>query len=677
MIDDKGEGLSVDDAQSILQRFEKYKASSQQWRSNISDDMAFITPGGMWTSEQVAALRDRGQAAIEIPIISPQIELQKSQIIGKQPSFKVLPRTDTDVKKGKLFSELCTYMWQLNDADMVVDDVVTNQLSFGKGYFYLSWNSNLDDGYGAVSIDSLHPLSVVVDPNSRRKDEEDASYKYIFGYLSANDARNQYPELADLIDSEKGAVKEIQFSSSAASEFDIELYDNISDPGDESVLILHEFTKKQIPFYIVKYNDGENIIEKEMTEDEFGEFKISLEKNDTEDILQYINDVEKKWRTRVEKSLVVGNTLAKREILQTEKYPVIPVSYRHYGNPYTISLTRFMRGLQQEVNHRRSLMIAHATASTNNKILLPTGSVADVEKFQVDWSKPNSVMFFDSTYGAPTTVPPVPLPNNYFQLEMVAKKDAEFIAGAFGLSHGDPEGAPRTKGATMLLDEWASRRSGITARYLYGALRVVGRVMIDFIQNYLTKDRIIRIVNPYDEYEQQMIQIGIGDMYTGEDIQSIGDPSVGKYDVVVIIGSMAPSNRYAEAQFYMEALKIGAIDQVEYLKKTDVFDREGVLKRIGEKQKLEQELNQQNAQVEDMKKTIASFSQKLQDAEGRITQVQRDSEFDKREMDLEDKWQRRLLTLEERINELDLLKKEMRMKKETIKNQATPEKGTK
>jgi hypothetical protein len=53
-----------------------------------------------------------------------------------------------------------------------------------------------------------------------------------------------------------------------------------------------------------------------------------------------------------------------------------------------------------------------------------------------------------------------------------------------------------------------------------------------------------------------------------------------------------PSNKHAEYQMYLEAYQLGLIDKVEALKKTEIFDKEGVLQRTGEVQRLQQAVSQ-------------------------------------------------------------------------------------
>ena len=71
--------------------------------------------------------------------------------------------------------------------------------------------------------------------------------------------------------------------------------------------------------------------------------------------------------------------------------------------------------------------------------------------------------------------------------------------------------------------------------------------------------------------------------------------------MVVVAGSTLPTNRFAELEFYMDAYQKGLIDREEVLKKTEVFDIEGVLKRtdiIAKLQKQVQQLSEQNKKLQ-------------------------------------------------------------------------------
>ena len=58
-----------------------------------------------------------------------------------------------------------------------------------------------------------------------------------------------------------------------------------------------------------------------------------------------------------------------------------------------------------------------------------------------------------------------------------------------------------------------------------------------------------------------------------------------------------PSNKWGEWEIYMQAYQSGLIDKVEALKKTDIFDKEGVLQRTDMIQQLQQALGQAQEQI--------------------------------------------------------------------------------
>jgi hypothetical protein len=75
------------------------------------------------------------------------------------------------------------------------------------------------------------------------------------------------------------------------------------------------------------------------------------------------------------------------------------------------------------------------------------------------------------------------------------------------------------------------------------------------------------------------------------------DISLGQYDVRIISGSTMPSNKHAEYQMYLEAYQLGLIDKVEALKKTEIYDKQGVLERTSEVSRLQGLVQQLQDQI--------------------------------------------------------------------------------
>ena len=90
---------------------------------------------------------------------------------------------------------------------------------------------------------------------------------------------------------------------------------------------------------------------------------------------------------RIELTVVIGDDLLYQRILPIENYPVVPFCNLHTRTPYPVSDVRMVKNLQQYINKTRSLIVSHATTSTNVKILVPEGSV-DMREFEEKWAQP-------------------------------------------------------------------------------------------------------------------------------------------------------------------------------------------------------------------------------------------------------------------------------------------------
>ena len=78
------------------------------------------------------------------------------------------------------------------------------------------------------------------------------------------------------------------------------------------------------------------------------------------------------------------------------------------------------------------------------------------------------------------------------------------------------------------------------------------------------------------------------------------DVTIGQHDVRIVSGSTLPSNRVAEYQMYLDAFKMGLVDDVEVLKKSEIFDKEGVLKRKGQMAQMQGYIQQLEKQIKDL-----------------------------------------------------------------------------
>ena len=301
---------------------------------------------------------------------------------------------------------------------------------------------------------------------------------------------------------------------------------------------------------------------------------------------------------KVKQCVVIGDKHLYSRTLPTSKYPIVPIMNLHTRTPYPMSDVRMVKGLQDFINKTRSLIIAHATTSTNMKVMIPAGSV-DMQEFEQKWAQPGVGIEVDFDMGQPVVAQPTPLPNELYHNEQTAKNDIDHQLGLYEMMQGNTASAPQTYKATIALDEFGQRKIKSKLADIEGSLTRLGQVAVQLMQELYQEEKVFRLVQPNNSMTEYAVNKRMYDDATNE-ISVVNDITVGKYDVVYVSGSTLPSNRYAELEFYMDAFSKGLIDQQEVLKKTEIFDMEGVLQRTDTIAQLQQQVEQAQEQIKDL-----------------------------------------------------------------------------
>jgi len=658
----KDKSQSPDMVNETLELFDTYSSKRDNWASQAKEDKEFRL-GKQWTSEQRETLMNRGQAPIVINRVHPAVESAKAMLTSNRPSFRCAPREDSDNKVAQVMSALLSYMYDISDGRAVIRQAIDDYFVMGVGYIQVYQDPSMDMGKGEVCIHDVDPLDVYVDPNSRHKLFDDAENVIVSKLFTKSQAKKLYPMYSSKIENAQsdsgnkvdfnapftereddgevtfpediGRVNNQEYVRGYERYYKVDVqeyrtYEAFS--GKEELLGEEEYEiYSQRPAWILQ---GQILTDEQKTQELYSQLsqqrqmviaqkleellqagyseeesmslaedevpQISFEQITYADLIaQGSIKIVKITSKKVKQCVIMGETLLYSRVLPLDSYPIIPIMNIHTRTPYPTSDVRLIKGLQEYINKTRSLIIAHATTSTNTKILVPEGSV-DMKDFEEKWAQPGVAIPYDPTDGAPMPVQPTPLPNELYQNELTAKNDIDHALGLYEMMMGNSQAAPQTYKATISIDEFGQRKMKSKLADVESALKRVGEVAIPLMQQLYTSEKIFRVVQPNNSINDYVINKRLVDDKTDE-IKVINDITIGKYDVAVVTGSTLPSNRYAELEFYMDAYQKGLIDRQEVLKKTEVFDMEGVMQRTDMIAQLQEQLKQASEQIKQLK----------------------------------------------------------------------------
>ena len=665
-----------------------YSAKRSEWAKQAVEDNEFRN-GKQWSDKQVKKLRSRAQEPVVVNVIHSAVEQAKALLTSNSPRFQSAAREDSDVKTGRIFSDLMSWIWDNSNGNAVLKQVIDDYYVMGMGVMSSYIDPKKDYSKGEICLKAISPLDVYIDPSSQDQFCQDANNIIIGKKIMKSQLLEAYPEFKELIEAATetshlslptttrfGLLDEqvlpITKSGVRASDEDKELevferyskvkipYMRVFDPyqGREEVLNEKQFAEYQKqecmleitaegktyitePQAVVKmqqvYENVGQVFHMEMNPQTGQPFPMKGPENEmsipgsTTELVPLIKselidegliEVVPIEETNIKVCLSVGDEYLYSTVLPIDRYPIVPFMNRHNRNPYPMSDVRLVKGLQEYINKIRSLIVAHASSSTNVKLLIPRGSM-NKRELEEQWGRAGTaVIESDPELGQPHVAGPVPLPNELYKNEADAKADIEQILGIYALMQGDQGAAPQTYKGTIALDEFGQRRIRSKKDDIEASLNELAKVIVNMIQYVYTDRKVLRILKANNTQAEVILNQPVYHDITGEFIGKVNDVTVGHYDVICVAGSTLPNNRWARFEYYKELFSMGVIDQVELLKQTDVADMEGVLAR--------------SSQTAQLQGALQQAQEKIKDLEGDLQTAHRESLHDRKRVELKE-----------------------------------------
>ena len=468
----------------------------------------------------------------------------------------------------------------------------------GMGYFYVYIDPEADFGRGDVKFTYLNPFRVYADPASRNRYFDDASSIILSTVLTKDQIISLYPEIEESLPEIDTMTQEDDYPSSSrknsSESFTPDVVRDADSAGYEKYRILERFEKVKVPYYRLfnKQSGEEKVVDMETFEQIVNQESHLIESGLVEavDIMQ----------TRIQVTATMGQFLLYQQVLNTDVYPVIPVPNIWTNTPYPKSDVSKVKDSQRLINKLFSLTLSHAQASAGLKLLVPEGSVDDVGQLERDWANPNAVLEYNPEFGEPHFPAPQPLAGEFYHLIDRVEHYIDLNFGIPELMQGFKEKAPDTVRGTAMLSEMGESRGRSKLKDIEGSLNQLGRCIYNIAKGHYTFQKTFRIVQPNNDLTEFAVNNRLYDDKTNE-LQTIdNDISLGQHDVRIISGSTLPSNKIAEYNMYLDAYKLGLVDDVEVLKKTEIYDKEGVLQRKGMMAKMQSYIQQLEGQIKEL-----------------------------------------------------------------------------
>jgi len=566
-------------------------------------------------------LQSVGQADFVIDRVYAAVDKLKSLLTARPARFNSLGREDSDARMSKVWNTLLEYVWDISKGDVIFKQVVHDYAVCGLGYMYVYIDPESDYGRGEVMYKNVDPFRVYVDPASRDRFFQDASGIILSTFLTKQQLLDTYPQLEEVIDDVQVGVNSLYGEDYPTS--NLKNSNNVLTPAEAKNLdyqvnqkyqILDRFYKVKAPYYrLFSTVDGKEKIVNEET------YQGALEDEMTQRAIESgAIEVQEVMQTRIAQCSSIGDILLFERVLNTDIYPIIPFANIWTNTPYPKSDVNKVKDSQRLLNKLFSLTLSHAQSAAGLKLLIPEGSVDSVSQLEKDWANPNAVIEYNPEFGEPHYPQPAPLTSEFYYLIDRVEKYIDLNFGIPELLQGFKDQAPETVRGTMLLSEMGESRGKSKLRDIESSLAQVGQVVYNLAKDHYKFQKTFRIVQPNNDQTEFTVNMKLYDDTTNELVTIQNDLNLGQHDIRIISGSTLPSNKVAEYNMYLDAYKLGLVDDVEVLKKSEIFDKEGVLQRKSQMAQMQQYISQLENQVKKLSGDLQTSERETVGARKRV-----------------------------------------------------------
>jgi hypothetical protein len=479
--------LPADFAETANERYKQAKRFWANWQGDAREWFAFVA-GDQWMQEDLDILNEQKRPSITFNYSEKMIDAVVGAEVQSRQEVRYLPREMSDVQLAELWTNANKWCRDESNAEDEESDAFRDALICGMGWTHtrMSYESDLD---GLVEENRIDPLEMLPDPSAVKPGLTDRRYTFRDIWIEESTVKRNWPQAIGFAEVEQDAsgvdvVRQGQHYNDLDTESGIK-----EDQHKGKVQLRHYECVELTPVYRVAMPDGS----RELNAAEFAKIKDELDSAGT----KYIKQHKRVYYY----AYFAGETFLEGDVSPTQRgftYNCITGKRdRNKGSWY--GLTKVMVDPQRWANKWLSQILHIINSNAKGGLLAEVGAFVDPERAQDEWAQADKITLLKE--GGITKIKEKAMaqyPNGLDRLMEFALSSLPQVTGinleALGLAGREQ--------ANVLEQSRKQAAYGLLSP-VFDALRRFrksqGKVALDFIVNYMSDGRMIRIGGPESE----------------------------------------------------------------------------------------------------------------------------------------------------------------------------------
>lgn len=464
----------------IRGKLRESKSRLADWRRDAAEEFDFYA-GHQWTDEDIAILEEQRRVPVVFNRTSRTINAVVGIEISNRQEVRFLPRETQDTGFNEMLNEASKWVRDGCDAENEETEAFRDMAVCGMGWTetHLDYETDPD---GQIIIERVDPLEMFWDCSSTKKNLRDARWVARVKKMSKDAVQEMWPDYEGHDLGEEWLDDKDEPHDASPPYYDEEEKDSVPT---KSIEVVHFQWYERETFHRVLTTGGQII---ELSHVKWERLKDRIEG-------MGLRHVEQKRRVYKCAYLIGSKVYEKRDNESQEGFTFKAMTAMRDRNRHSwFGLIRIMRDPQKWANKWLSQMLHIMNSNAKGGLLAELGAFVDPRKAETDWPKSDSILWLEN--GGLTKIQ--------------ERAMAQFPAGFANLMQIAVEAIHDTPGVNQELMglvgheqagvlESMRKSAGVTLlAFMFDALQLYrkdqGRVLAEFIREYISDGRLIRVV---------------------------------------------------------------------------------------------------------------------------------------------------------------------------------------
>lgn len=586
------------------QRYKEATRFWQNWKGEARAEYAFIA-GDQWLADDLTILEKDKRPSITFNYSEKMIDAVVGAEVSNRQEVTYRPRELTDAPLAEIWTNASKWVRDEGNIEDEETDAFRDCLICGMGWTHTRVSYEFDPD-GMIEVNRVDPVDMKADPSATKPGLVDRRYSFREWWIDDQIVKRQWPEAITLGTDPLHEPPGVDVITRG------QRYDG--DESDDPELhrgqtqIRHYECVEQEPFYRVA-TEGSIM---EVPASDFRGMKADLDAKN----ITYI----KQYRRVYYYAYFANDTLLEAGKSPTQEgFTYNCMTGKRDRNKNTwYGLTRVMKDPQRWANKWLSQILHIINSNAKGGLLAEVNAFVDPVKAQEEWSKPDSITLLKEGALSGQKIKEKQMANYPTGLDRLMEFALSSLPQVTGINL-EALGLAGREQANVLEQSRKQAAYGLLAP-IFDALRryrkTQGRVLLDFIVNYISDGRMIRIGGPDSK---QFIPLTKA-------------PEAPRFDIIVDQAPDSPDSKAKTwevlGQILPAMMKAGIPIPPDLLEYTPL-PASLILKWkkfVSENKFSPEQVKQMQQQMQKMQEDMQQMQMKLRDKSGEMQMKQRESE---------------------------------------------------